>query len=62
MALYLEMLLLHLSISLLKCCLPAYHSFIPEGDSRIAAAPAPVLPRAPSQYTSQGDSCVLSSA
>jgi hypothetical protein len=37
-----------------------YHNLILEGDNKIDAAPAPVLPHAPSQYTSQGNSCVLS--
>jgi hypothetical protein len=59
---YSAMLLVHLSVSLVKWSLAAYHSFILVGDTKIAAAPALVLPQALSEYTSQGDSCVLSSA
>jgi hypothetical protein len=44
MALYSAMLLVHLSVSLVKCSLAAYHSFLPKGDIKIPAAPALVLP------------------
>jgi hypothetical protein len=62
MASYSVTLLVHLSVSLVKWSLVAYHNLTPKGDTKIVVAPAPVLPQAPSQHTSQGDSCVLSSA
>jgi hypothetical protein len=61
MASYSAMLLVHLSVSLVKWSLDAYRNLILKGDTKIATAPAPVLAQAPSQFTSQGDSCVLSS-
>jgi hypothetical protein len=62
MTLFSVMFLVHLSVSLVKWSFVAYHNLIPEGDTKIIVAPAPVLSQAPSQYTSQGYSCVLSSA
>jgi hypothetical protein len=44
MASYSGMLLVNWSLA-------AQRSFIPEGDTKIVAAPAPALPQAPSQYT-----------
>jgi hypothetical protein len=51
----------HLSVSLVNWSLVAYFNFIPKGEIKIAATPAPVLPHAPSQYTSNGDSWTASS-
>jgi hypothetical protein len=45
MASYSAMLLVHLSVSLVKWSLATFRNLIPEGDTMIAAAPAPVLPR-----------------
>jgi hypothetical protein len=45
MASYSMMLLMHLSTSMVNWSLVAWHSFIPEGDTRIAAALALVDPK-----------------
>jgi hypothetical protein len=40
---YLDMLLLHLSVSVVNCKHAAYLSLMPDDDMRIAVAPASVL-------------------
>jgi hypothetical protein len=37
-----------------NCNCAAYLSLMPEGDVNIVAAPAPEIPKTPSQYTSHG--------
>jgi hypothetical protein len=39
---YSVMLLVHLSVSLVKWSLAAYHCFVLEGDSKIAVAPSSI--------------------
>jgi hypothetical protein len=55
-ALYLVMLFVHLSISLVNCSLAAYHNLILDGAIRITKASTPVFPQALSQYINQGNS------
>jgi hypothetical protein len=51
---YSAILLVHLSMSLVNWRRAAYLNLMPEGEIRIAAAPTPVQPQAPSQYTCHG--------
>jgi hypothetical protein len=51
---YSTILSVHLSVSFVNNNRAAYLNLIPEGDIKIAEAPALELPQAPSQYTSHG--------
>jgi hypothetical protein len=53
-ALYSAVLFMHLSTSLMNIRCAAYLSLMPEGEIRIAIAPALVPPQTPSQYICHG--------
>jgi hypothetical protein len=56
MSSYSMILFVHLSVSLVNCSLAAYLRLILDGEISMAAASAPALPHALSQYINHGDS------